>query len=585
MLMNSLWNLIDWLLPSIRLPDDLAHVYRDPEALSSVSHHHHRASIHSTHSSCNSTPSQQTRDGNPFSQAYQLASRPAIAPPSSASHEAGAGSRGGAASEWHRERDTRSGEREYREREREKERVERERQAAQQQAEKEGMLKKIRALEGQVDKLTRELRASREDNMAIQKISSKDYIPPPLSVPAVPPSDPNALRAAYDSLLSMHTHTHNTLAERTEELASLNSFLSKTDDFSGAQLIQALRDLNAEIVHLSASMADELTSPASSFAPYRFDPTTHHSSQKAKELVAGMIGVGATKWLLARQQTEDLATVLQFAIQAWEVSCVGRAMDSFCYGLPREVDQFLSLLFEQMHQTEPQPTTSRWRALTYAHTRELLASSSNPQKPPPSPFQTLSDHNARGLLSILALCNFTSLPREALLARWGAHLLRISERAERLAEVIREGVMSAGFEVMWVKPAGPGEGQRSAPFDGEWMEDVYERAGTGNAQGMGVMCTIEFGLMLVQKGASSERNSFDEPRPNEHTNGSAKAHYGMNGHGSANGHARITNGHTNGAGAHHHDETLDGENSQAAALTKKVLLRPKVLLDTVSQFV
>ncbi|THH27605.1 hypothetical protein EUX98_g6569 [Antrodiella citrinella] len=590
--MNSLWNLIDWLLPSIRLTDDLTpnHAQFDPEALSATSHHN-RYSLASNYSSYNSSLSHLHNDGNAVVSSYPPR-RAAVAPqPSTQQQEVVASNRGGAP-EWQRERDRKEREREHRERE--KDRIERERMVLKQQGEADGLRNTVKALQAEVDRLNRDLRISKEDSQAIQKISSQDYVPSPNAFPAVPPSDPLALRSAYDSLYSMHTFTHDALMERTEELASLKSFLSQTDDWSGAQLIQALRDLNTEIVHLAASLADELTSPSSSFASYCVKAS---ASPKTRELVGGMVGPGMTNWLLGRDYTEDAATVLQFAIQAWEVSCIGRAMDSFSYGLPREVDQFLTRMFEHMHRTEPQPTTSRWRALTYDHARSLLSSSSSHHST--SPFQTLTDHNARGLLSMLALCNFPALPREVLLTRYGAHLARISERAERLASAVREGVMSASFDVMWVRPAECGkEGAKSKRFDDVWMEDVYESVEMGDERGSGVMCTVEFGLMLVRKSSAPEKRRSEDDGGHGHSTGHNHLPNGFVPVG--NGHAGMSNGHS-----HNHGPPMNGTNGHAmlngnnngvngggheheggkSFLTRTVLVKPRVLLDSVALLV
>ncbi|TBU22717.1 hypothetical protein BD311DRAFT_614541, partial [Dichomitus squalens] len=63
--------------------------------------------------------------------------------------------------------------------------------------------------------------------------------------------------------------------------------LSKTDDWSGAQLLQALADLNLEIIQLSASVAEEFATNA------------------------------------RREHAQDPTLVL-FALQPWEVWCVTR---------------------------------------------------------------------------------------------------------------------------------------------------------------------------------------------------------------------------------------------------------------------
>lgn len=144
-----------------------------------------------------------------------------------------------------------------------------------------------------------------------------------------------------ESLMSSYMLAKRALHERNEEVASLKSFLSKTDEWSGAQLIQALRDLNSEIMQLAASVAEE-------FSP-SLDRRVDLSRQSDRELVNSALGPIMTNLLATRDHVGD-PTLVQFAIQAWEVCCVGRVLDAFCFGLPAEIDQFLSSVFERMHR-------------------------------------------------------------------------------------------------------------------------------------------------------------------------------------------------------------------------------------------
>src|SRR6266852_5722232 len=61
------------------------------------------------------------------------------------------------------------------------------------------------------------------------------------------------LRTSYAEL----ANSVRTLESSGEELRSLKSFLTKTDDYSGQQIIQAVHDLNTEILQLAAALSDE----------------------------------------------------------------------------------------------------------------------------------------------------------------------------------------------------------------------------------------------------------------------------------------------------------------------------------------
>ncbi|KAI0784199.1 hypothetical protein C8Q75DRAFT_400111 [Abortiporus biennis] len=553
--MNSFWSLLDWIFPSspIRLSDDLDAHSNDPEAQASSIPGPRFSAIISSSATPSSYP--PNRFANQPNQPQQVPVDRAV---------------GG----WDRQKE-RDRERDSRERERSKER-ERERQKEQ---EREKERHRTAAIERENVQLTQKIAKLEADLLAArQSISTLNLIASPSSPPSIisfPPShslDSVTLKPTYDTLYSTYSLTHRALFERTEEVASLKTFLSKTDDLSGAQLLQALRDLNAEIVQLAASVADEFATS--------LDRRVDVMRQSDKELVNSALGAGMLHLLASRDHRAD-PTLVQFAIQAWEVVCVGRVLDSFCFGVPPDVDQVFSKVFEHMHRTEAQATTSRWRALTHSHARALLSSSSSA-----SPYQALNDTNLRGLLAILTVAGCTDprgIHRDPLCDRFGPHLLRIAQRAERIACAIREGIMSASFDVLWLG-YGKQNGDKRFGFDKGTMENVY--AGHGSEKG-GVLCTVEFGLICARKvtaaGVENESSS----------SGAEHEIVGMNGHCAphTNGHSAHPNGHSNGhahANGHghrhpHQNGTSKTQPPPQPAISRSLLLKPKVLLDSIAE--
>ncbi|KAJ3537980.1 hypothetical protein NM688_g6588 [Phlebia brevispora] len=284
-LMNSLWNLFDWLFPSIRLSDD----YNDPEALPDGYISLRRNSLITS---------------------SRLRPQPPIDAP---------------LGDWSRQRE------QYKDYERERER-QRLTSLEQDNA----------ALKRRIAELEHDLRASNKTLSTLQMLST-----PPLSLNAVlpsppsPPLDPGTLSTAFDALKVSQDLTHQALYERTEEISSLRSFLSKTDDWSGAQLLQAMRDLNAEIVQLAASIADGYAAV--------LDRKVDLSRLSDRDFVEHALGTQMAELLAKRDHAAD-PTLLQFAVQAWEVVCVNQILDAFCFGLPPEVDDILTAVFERMHQ-------------------------------------------------------------------------------------------------------------------------------------------------------------------------------------------------------------------------------------------
>jgi uncharacterized phage infection (PIP) family protein YhgE len=145
------------------------------------------------------------------------------------------------------------------------------------------------------------------------------------------------LRSSYVEL----ANSVRTLESSGEELRSLKSFLTKTDDYSGQQIVQAIHDLNTEILQLAAAVSDEF-------------PLTRRSPGLWKEshceFIREAIGDGMLS-LLRDGDHEDDPTVVQLAIQAWEVWCCRQVLDAFCAGAPPEVDRFLHDVFREMQSS------------------------------------------------------------------------------------------------------------------------------------------------------------------------------------------------------------------------------------------
>lgn len=316
--MNSLWTLLDWLLPSlpsVRLSDDLA----DPELALTRAPTDNGNAYGYTDVAPSSYPPHSLRTN-------QVVDRPR--------NHWGPSQKG-------------------REKERDSAQSHRTRCDSPEQT-RHNLEVENAKLKAKIKQLEEQLKASQKERDSLAVL-----VPPgltgslaPPGFPLKPPEKEAALRSAYEALLSSWNTTNRSLQDRSEEVASLQSFLSKTDDFSGAQLIQTLRDLNSEIVLLAASIVDE-------FAP-SFIRKPQLKKPHDYDLVANALGPALTK-LLLRDHSAD-PTLVQFALQAWEVDCIGRAFDSFCFGAPASVNEALSGIFQHMQLHGELPLLSRpWR--------------------------------------------------------------------------------------------------------------------------------------------------------------------------------------------------------------------------------
>ncbi|EIN09824.1 hypothetical protein PUNSTDRAFT_143245 [Punctularia strigosozonata HHB-11173 SS5] len=409
------------------------------------------------------------------------------------------------------------------------------------------------------------------------------------------------LRTENAALLSSHSSTTTALEATTSELATLKSFLDKTDAWTGAQVVQAVKDLNNEIVQLGAAVSDEFAGT--------LDRKRQLWRAGDRDLVSASLGKTMAELLLTRDHKAD-PMLVGLALQAWEVHCCAQVFSAFCFGLPGDVDQFLHNLFAHMLKSESQAAACRWRSLTHAYTHSLLTSSSaSPNHSPRHGHsraslldpETIITVHIRGILAILALAGCSAAPptpststhtlpsssssstsnpaplslpssqhpsldRDYLRARFGGQLKQIVTRASTIATALREGIMSGTFDVVRVAKEG-------ARFDPRAMADVFApppemsrpsspikesppalTPASVEEDGR-VLCGVEFGLVCVSRRASPRSSpragslAIDgEARENEH------------------------------AGAH-----LRVDPDKAAPIHERsVLLKPKVLLQSVT---
>lgn len=289
--MNSFWSLFDWVFPAIRLSDDLR--LDDVEAFAGRSY------------------AIQTRT---LSTPNRLQHQPRLQATDPDGH---------------------------RQRERWKD-VERDRGRDSELA---SLRKTNEELRARIRELEQSLNLARQsvcyaENLVSPALPLNVHLLPPTKVP--PSVDPTALQTAYDALCTSYSVVQQALYEKNEEVYSLRTFLTKTDEMSGAQLIEAIGDLNTEILQLAASISDEFTDS--------FDRSFGCVRSSDRELLYPALGVRTTKLLEEQNHLSD-PTFVQFAIQAWEVYCVEKMMKPFCFGAQTEIQRVLSAVFQRIQET------------------------------------------------------------------------------------------------------------------------------------------------------------------------------------------------------------------------------------------
>jgi hypothetical protein len=134
-------------------------------------------------------------------------------------------------------------------------------------------------------------------------------------------------------------HPISSAREEEAEHRITTVFMTKTDSWSGAQVVQAVQDLNSEIVQFSAAVSE-----LCSFEPRQ---QTSRYSQAVQDTSA-RLGKNVANILASRDHSQD-PILVQLAIQGAVTSCMARSMSSFCMGLPSKHDGILGQIYSHMY--------------------------------------------------------------------------------------------------------------------------------------------------------------------------------------------------------------------------------------------
>jgi hypothetical protein len=149
------------------------------------------------------------------------------------------------------------------------------------------------------------------------------------------------------------------LNDRTSELNSLQAFLSKHDEWSGAQVVQAVEDLNGELARLASAVSEyfivesDMDSECSGNAVVGTKSAPRlpnsRSGQETHDRLKDALGSHFYHLIFTcSDPPSDLSLLVQYAIQAWEVWCCSQILDGFCFGLPTEAEKLLTDVWESM---------------------------------------------------------------------------------------------------------------------------------------------------------------------------------------------------------------------------------------------
>ncbi|KAF8653602.1 hypothetical protein AX16_003846 [Volvariella volvacea WC 439] len=286
------------------------------------------------------------------------------------------------------------------------------------------------------------------------------------------------------------------LPQGTEEerarFRSAELYMTRTDSWSGAQLLQAVHDLNSEILQFAASATDSCS----------YDKDSRPSSSRSIQAMhdtSARLGQNLSRNLSNRDHSQD-PLLLQLALQGCVIACIMKSLSTFCMGSPSKSDLILSQIYAHMSVAELQPTTSRWRALTHRHLHSL--------------YPTLADYAVNELTeSILRwasdICivagssssdstSASSSPSpDGFRSRFTEQVRRIAKSVAKIAKVTREEIMSTNFEIVAV--------DHTETYDPTLMTDAYKDY--AHPKGA-ILATTDLGLRCItRRGGSIDEGS------------------------------------------------------------------------------
>lgn len=314
-------------------------------------------------------------------------------------------------------------------------------------------------------------------------------------------------RAHIDLLRQLH--------ERNEEVHALRLYLDENDEISAAELVQMVRDLNAEVRALAAALTDAVT-----FAtPWDIEdaPFAIEAAEPVLEGCLNMLVAGDGRGALDHAADP---TLVQLALQAWIVHCCAMVFERFCFGLPDDLDEVLTRLYAPMQRDgrsrlssaevqvlifcnvciEPQAAAARWRALSRVYSKAAIADYSACQQDAVRQLATLVFSGSTSILRFAGARNTHGMLASVLGGVFGVRVESIVYSATAFAEAMRERVLSAAYDVVLEAPG--------MSFDEAIMESIDTTAARVSAEQdeadaytyvCEVVCTVGFGLRSTRR--------------------------------------------------------------------------------------
>ena len=297
---------------------------------------------------------------------------------------------------------------------------------------------------------------------------------------------------------SNFNHSQALVAARTRELRGVQRFLGTADEFSGADLIRDLEQLNAEIVQLACEMAEM----AEAFSEQK--KKGDRQDIEIFETVKKTIGTRLVELLSRSPKGREARIVIQTAFQAAIVAHAHWILSAWFFE-DRKKNEQINEIYDSIRNAgkfpkpsparkllptpriEGQAVAGRWRQLTRSHLQSRLPK--QPQDLQPSLVETAAN--------ITVLANYATVAEVVvpqIRKRFGRRINTIIRLAQSLNKKAGEGVTSCDLEFLHVAP--------NTAYNPSDMEDGF-KVGFGT-EAESVICTTDLGLLRSEKSSEAE---------------------------------------------------------------------------------
>ncbi|KAF8161577.1 hypothetical protein B0H34DRAFT_653515 [Crassisporium funariophilum] len=278
-----------------------------------------------------------------------------------------------------------------------------------------------------------------------------------------------------------HQDTVELLRARTSELKGSQTFLTKADQLSGAEVIKFVEELNAEIMQTAAIMAEGFVIEEKKVDKEGKDK----ESDELREVYARVeeiVGPRMSDLLRTSEHHED-PILIQIAFQTAMSAYTHWIISSWCFESPDD-EHMLSEVYARVRETEEQAVSGRWRQLTRTHLQRMLTYAPD-----------LSTDMAEAFANILVAAGLKDTPaalHEQIMTCFGERIQLVMKYAQQLNKKIGEGITSCDLEALYIAP--------DVTYNSGSMEDYLGADDLSPAKPQEqVLCTTDLGLVRAEK--------------------------------------------------------------------------------------